>query len=88
MSRKLKISFLLTITLLILLDSVLTAEVSYASLKSFWESTYDTDKNGEANLQDFIEYFSFLEPEHQVEKDHAEPIFNFFDADGDLKVTL
>ena len=37
-----------------------SAEVTYSNLKSFWESTYDTDKDGEASLQDFINYFQFM----------------------------
>ena len=39
---------------------LIEAEVTYASLKGFWESTYDTDKNGEATIDDFVNYFRFM----------------------------
>jgi hypothetical protein len=45
-----------------LISLVLATEVTYSNMKSFWESTYDTDKNGEASLEDFIDYFRYIEP--------------------------
>lgn len=79
----------LTALIILNLTSVaVTTEVTYSNIKSFWESTYDTDKNGEASLEDFIDYFRFIEPEHDVEQEHAQPIFDFFDSDQDKKVTL
>ena len=74
--------------MLAVLEIGVSTEITYANLKGFWESTYDTDRDGQAGLQDFIDYFKFIEPDHFVEKEHAEPIFNFFDVDGNKKVTL
>jgi acid phosphatase type 7 len=71
-----------------LIASSFAAEISYENLKSFWESTYDPDRNGSATVADFVAYFRMVEPEHDVEEEHAQPIFDFFDSDNDHQVTL
>ena len=65
-NKHLKYVFLVLI--LFLAAGQVEAEVSYSSLKGFFEATYDQDKDGQASLDDFIEYFRFIEPEHDVEK--------------------
>ncbi len=61
-----KIVYVLSFLILLLGACQVKAEVSYSSLKGFFEATYDLDKDGYANLDDFIEYFRFIEPEHDV----------------------
>jgi hypothetical protein len=39
------------------LQTVLQTEVSYDSIKGFWEAIYDTDRDGKASLADFQSYF-------------------------------
>jgi hypothetical protein len=43
-------------------------EVSYSSLKGFWEATYDPDANGKASVEDFLKYFQLMEPEDNLTK--------------------
>lgn len=43
-------------------------EVSYSSLKGFWEATYDPDANGKASVEDFLKYFQLMEPEENLTK--------------------
>lgn len=52
--------------LLAFLIVVNAGEVSYASLKGFWENTYDPDKDGKASLEDFVNYFKLMEPDHDI----------------------
>lgn len=64
------------------------AEVSYDSLKGFWEATYDADKDGVANINDLIAYFNLMEPEHGISTADCLPIFDFFDSNSDKLITL
>lgn len=80
-------AFLIALVLASLLTASAT-EISYSNLKSFWEATYDTNQDGTASLEDFLDYFRFIEPEHDFELEHAEPIFDFFDSNSNKKVTL
>ena len=84
-----KVSSFIKVTIFIALIMLSnTTEISYSNLKSFWENTYDTDKDGKASLSDFVNYFRFVQPEHDVQEIDAQPIFNFFDSNSDKKVTL
>jgi hypothetical protein len=50
------------------LSLIVRAEVSYASIKGFWEAAYDTDQDGEATIDDFIKFFNLMEPEHGISR--------------------
>ena len=50
------------IFLLILLQTALNAEITYQNLKLFFEATYDSNKDGSATVEEFTEYFQFMEP--------------------------
>ena len=76
------------ITVLLLILIVAKAEVSLSNLQHFWEATYDADKDGVATVEEFTKYFQLMESEHGVTEEDIIPIFKFFDADLDLKVTL
>lgn len=73
---------------LIVLCSLARSEVSYTSLKGFWEATYDHDADGRASLDDFLRYFKLMEPEEEIPLAECASIFNFFDADLNKEVTL
>ncbi len=40
----------LVFLLLLILNSAISTEITYSNLKNFWESTYDTDQDGQAGL--------------------------------------
>ena len=48
--------------MLILLQTALNAEITYQNLKLFFEATYDSNKDGSATVEEFTEYFQFMEP--------------------------
>ena len=54
------------VSLLLLLSLVFSTEVSETNIKAFFEATYDTNKDGEATFKEFVDYFTFMEPEHNV----------------------
>lgn len=77
------------VTLVVLCLCMFTkAEVSFESLKGFWEATYDMDKDGAASINDFIAYFNLMEPEHGINIADCQPIFDFFDSNRDKLITL
>jgi hypothetical protein len=43
--------------------TITNSEITYNSLKGFFEATYDQDGDGYANLEDFINYYHVMEPE-------------------------
>jgi Ca2+-binding EF-hand superfamily protein len=65
-----------------------SAEVSMRNLVEFWKETYDRNNDGHATLEEFVEFFQHMEPEHHIIVEDIIPIFKFFDANLDLKVTL
>ncbi len=77
-----------TVLVLLFLIVIGKAEVSLTNLQAFWEATYDADKDGFATMQEFTEYFQIMESEHHITEADIEPIFKFFDADFNSKVTL
>lgn len=78
----------LVVLIVLFLCMFTNAEVSYDSLKGFWEATYDTDKDGVAGIDDFIAYFNLMEPEHGINAVDSQPIFDFFDSNRDKFITL
>jgi hypothetical protein len=48
------------LAVLLLLQPTVTAEITYQNLKLFFEATYDTNKDGSATVQEFVEYFQFM----------------------------
>jgi hypothetical protein len=76
------------IAFLIVFLQLALADVSMSNLAFFWENTYDHNKDGFATISEFAEYFRLMEPEHNVNEQDIAPIFSFFDADLDYRVTL
>jgi hypothetical protein len=52
--------------LFVLLGCFGCAEVSLENLKGFFWATYDRDDDGIATVQEFVDYFRFMEPEHNI----------------------
>jgi hypothetical protein len=55
----------ISLLFLLLLCISIHCEVSYNNLKSFWESAYDTDADGYANITDFMDFFHRMEHDHE-----------------------
>lgn len=83
-----QISLLSIAITLLLITQLSGAEISLANLKAFFWATYDRNNDGVATLQEFVDYFQFMEPEHELAPEDIAPIHQFFDADQDQKVTL
>lgn len=49
-----------------LLISIQTISVSFHHLQAFFNQTYDQNRNGKATLDEFVDYFQFMEPEHNL----------------------
>ena len=82
---KLLLTFLCTF---ILLTQIYSTEVSLDNLKGFFWATYDRNDDGVATMQEFVDYFRFMEPEHNITEDDVKDIHSFFDSNGDKEVTL
>jgi RNA:NAD 2'-phosphotransferase (TPT1/KptA family) len=72
----------------LVLSIATTTEVTLSNLQGFFTATYDRDQDGFATLQEFVDYFRFMEPEHNLQEKDIAPIHSFFDADQDHRVTL
>jgi len=46
----------------VLLISIQTISVSFHHLQAFFNQTYDQNRNGKATLDEFVDYFQFMEP--------------------------
>ena len=50
----------------LLICSISSASVSLEHLQAFFNHTYDKNRDGVATLQEFVSYFQFMEPEHNL----------------------
>lgn len=56
----------LSCLLLLLVAQVSTTVVTLDNLKGFFGATYDRDDDGSATVQEFVDYFQFMEPELNI----------------------
>ena len=82
---KIIVTFLLFLTFLLTIQST---TVSLDNLKGFFWATYDRNDDGVATVQEFVDYFKFMEPQHNITQEDVIPIHRFFDSNSDKKVTI
>lgn len=71
--------------ILILLCSHLTA-TDLQHFRAFFESTLDLDKDGHFGIEDWADYFNFLEPDHSFNHTHLQSTFDFIDQNSDGRI--
>lgn len=70
---------LLIVCLLVL--SVAGTQVSYTNLVAFFNYTLDVNHDGASTLDEFVEYFRFMEPEHNLTRGDLIGTFQMLDLD-------
>lgn len=74
--------------LCLLVLSVAGTQVTYSNLVAFFNYTLDADHDGYSTLDEFVEYFRFMEPEHNLTREDLAVTFHMLDLDENEKVTL
>jgi hypothetical protein len=73
---------------LISLPIINSATVSLHNVQSFFNTTYDRNRDGHATIEEFVQYFQKMEPEHNLTVDDVRETFDMFDSDTNGKITI
>ena len=72
----------------LLLSFTSSTEVTLENLQTFFKYTYDVDNTSTATLQEFVDYFTFMEPDHNITIDTIRDTFDLFDSNNDGLVNI
>ena len=84
-----KLQVLTVLTLVVLLVSLVSGtKVTFSNLATFFNSTLDPNNDGWSTMSEFVEYFQFMEPEHNLTESNMLGTFEMLDLDGDRRIAL